>query len=57
MKYYLIDFEDGSYKYGYFISYSAVLDWVEMFLFDLGNRDLLYTIAEYDSEDDYFNSL
>lgn len=53
MKFYVVDFEDGSSVWGYFKSYTEALDYAEAF--NLTSVD--FTISEYDSENDYFNNL
>ena len=52
MKFYVIDYENGAFRHGYFNSYSAALNYAES---GSGGHD--FTVSEYDSEDDYFNSL
>jgi hypothetical protein len=52
MKYYVIEYENGEFRHGYFNSYSEALNYAESH-----NGGYEYTISEYDSEEDYLNSL
>lgn len=52
MKFYVIEFENGAYRHGYFNSYQEAIDYADSF-----NGGWDYTISDYDSEDDYDNSL
>lgn len=52
MKYYTIDYDDGTYKHGYFNSYCEALDYAESF--NVGHE---FFLAEYENEEDYFRSL
>lgn len=55
MKFYVIDFECGTFATGYFISYGDALKYAE-FLSHIED-DVNFTISVYDNEDDYFNSI
>ena len=48
MKFYVIDFEDGSTAWGEFKSYAEALDYAEAF--NLAGDS--FTVSEYDSEND-----
>ena len=52
MKYYVISYENGETRYGDFNSYNDCLNYAES-----RNGGYDFTIEEYDSEEDYFNSL
>lgn len=52
MKFYVIEYENGAFRHGYFNSYSDALNYAES---GSGGHD--FTVSEYDSEDDYFNNL
>lgn len=52
MKYYVINYENGSCRHGYFGSYTEALDYA-----DNNNGGYEFTIEEYDSEEDYEESL
>ena len=52
MKFYVIDYENGSFRHGYLNNYNEAVDYAEN-----NNGGFDYTISEYDSEDDYFNCL
>ena len=50
--FYVINYENGECRHGNFNSYSDCLNYAESH-----NGGYNYTIEEYDSEDDYLNSL
>lgn len=52
MKYYIITYENGEYRHGEFNSYSEALNYAES-----RNNGYEFTIEEYESEEDYENSL
>lgn len=52
MKYYVIDYENGAFRHGYFNSYSDAVNYAESC-----NGGYDYTISEYDSAEDYENNL
>ena len=52
MTFFVIEWANGEFRHGYFDSYNeavryadSVMDWID------------YTVSEYDSEEDYFNTL
>ena len=51
MKYYLIEWENGEFRHGYFTSYNEAVNYADSVM------DFIdYTISEYDSEEDYFKT-
>lgn len=48
MRYYIITYENGSFRHGEFESYSDAINYAES-----NNSGYDYTIDEYDSEEDY----
>lgn len=49
MKYYVISYENGKTRYGEFADYISALDYAESY-----NNGYAFTIAEYESEDEFF---
>ena len=52
MKYYVIEYDDGSYMLGEFSGWSVAYRWASS---HSGGRD--FTLEEYESEEDYLSSL
>ena len=52
MKYYIINYESGEMRHGYFNSYADALNYAESY-----NSENEFTIEEYDSEEDYEEEL
>lgn len=54
-KFFVIEFECGTFSTGYFKSYNDALKYAE-YLSELED-DCSFTISEYDSEEDYYNNI
>lgn len=52
MKFYVIDYENGATRYGEFNNYSDAMNYAES-----ANGGYDFLISEYDSEEDYENTL
>lgn len=50
--FYVIDYENGAVRYGDFNSYIDALNYAES-----NNKGYDFTVSEYDSEDDYYESI
>ena len=50
--FYVISYENGEFRTGYFNSYNDCLNYAESY-----NDDCDFTIEEYDSELDFFNNI
>lgn len=48
--FYVIEYENGATRYGYFDDYNSALNYAEN-----NNQGYDFTISEYDSEVDYFS--
>ena len=51
MKFFVITYENGETRYGEFVDYTSALNYAES-----RNSGYNFTIEEYESEEEYFNS-
>lgn len=50
--FYVIECENGAFRYGNFNSYNDAIDYAES-----NNKGYAFTVSEYDRENDYYESI